>query len=160
MLGILRLPCLFTALALVFAIIGDTCHGLLCPHQSFAQRHVCDECHNEVEFVQHLKSTGVSEIRTMFGPAPPASHPPDFRPTGPYNSDPCVNSQARPAYRCNMRFRRPYCFKIGSFCYGLHNANNGELDSEFVWCVDNYAWERQHQMDDYNTDRQSDPEIQ
>lgn len=147
-------------LLLILALGGGTLGQVLqCPHPQFRQRHVCDTCGNEFEVRDFLRGRGEQSIVEVFGP-PHTNRSPLYRPIGLDPRDSCVNRQPRPAYRCNMGFRRPYCFRIGYHCYGGHSSLTGQLDSEFISCQDNYAWSRQHQMDDYETDRQSDPEVQ
>ena len=80
-----------------------------------------------LQVLQHQVSAGAKGITAVMGP-PVHSFPPLFRQNGPYSkyrqfrhhwwyifpSDLCINRQARPAYRCNMNAKRPYCFKVNA----------------------------------------------
>jgi len=145
---------------IVFLALGGVGGQLLqCPHPRFVLRHVCDSCENELQVRNYLVEAGVSGVLAVFGP-PHSNNLPLFRPTGMDPRDSCVNRQPRPAYRCNINSRRPYCFRIGAYCYGGHSSLTGQLDSDFISCMDNYEWSSQHELDDYNTNRRSDPEVQ
>ncbi|XP_023347583.1 uncharacterized protein LOC111716369 [Eurytemora carolleeae] len=150
MLFVILLPCL---------ILVASCQILQCPHPDFLSRNVCETCRSEFQVVEFLKQKGETGIISVFGP-PFSNHAPFFRPTGFEPSDPCLNRQPRTAYTCNMKNKRPYCFKVGFYCYGSHSTLTGQLNSEYIHCLDNFTWERQHQMDDFDTNRQSNPEIQ
>lgn len=98
-----------------------------------------DNFHDSLQVLQHQVSIGAKGITAVMGP-PVHSFPPLFRQNGPYSkyrqschhwwfifpSDLCINRQARPAYRCNMKAKRPYCFKVNAI-ESEYVCRSGEL---------------------------------
>merc|ERR1712156_333811 len=121
---------------LLASALGD------CPHEDFVEKNICDTCRGWKEALQHQKGLGVTGITTVFGP-PVHTFPPLFRQTGVYANDYCINRQARPAYRCNMDAKRPYCFELGNLCYTWHSPQTGQmyqvLRMGLVKCVDDHT---------------------
>merc|ERR1712126_555846 len=148
-----------TFLLTLFILTIDSVVCIQCPHPDFLSTSICDQCRNWRQAVRFAKDAGLTGVVTVMGP-PAETFPPLFRPTGPYDSDLCLNRQPRPAYRCNMDSKRPYCFKLGQDCYIWHSPVTGlphtRLRLALVNCVDDYTWSRQHQQDDYETNRHMD----
>merc|ERR1711915_97253 len=132
-----------------------------CPNENFLEKHVCDQCRHWRQVVDHQMGVGAKGITAVMGP-PVHTYPPLFRKNGPYVNDLCLNRQARPAYRCNMAAKKPYCFKVANRCYTGHYPGTGDLDKAWdrmalIHCVDDPTWEGQHTYDDYSdTNRRDD----
>merc|ERR1712126_127921 len=149
--------------ALIFMIILSTSSLVLgmCPHPNFLQNHVCDYCNDWKQVLEYQVSIGAKGITSVMGP-PVHTFPPLFRQNGPYSNDLCLNRQARPAYRCNMDSKRPYCFKVANRCFSGHFPENGIVLKAWdrmalIHCVDDYTWNGQHTYDDYSdTNRRDD----
>ena len=94
---------------------------------SDSRNNLHDNFHDSLQVLKHQVSVAAKGITAVMGP-PVHSFPPLFRQNGPYSkyrqfchhwwfifpSDLCINRQARPAYRCNMKAKRPYCFKVNA----------------------------------------------
>lgn len=142
---------------LLFAWFGAGL-AVQCPHPDFIQKNICDDCHSWHQAAYFAKTADLKGMVTVLGP-PLDSYPPLFRQVGPNESDYCVNRQPRAAYRCNMDSKIPYCFRLGTSCYIWHDPATGiphkTLRLATVNCQDNFAWSRQHLLEDYDTDRSS-----
>jgi len=146
------------SLIVLFLTIGTTLGD--CPHEDFLKNNICDNCRGWKEVIRHQKELGVKGITTVLGP-PVHTFPPLFRQTGPYSGDNCINRQARPAYRCNMDAKIPYCFTLGKLCYSWHSPESGEMymvqRMGLIKCVDDHTFNMQNTLDDYNdTNRRRD----
>jgi len=150
------------------------CVTAQCPHPDFLQKNICDSCHSRYQAINFANTAGLKGMVTgqsrifnlllwslvslseVLGP-PLDTFPPLFRKIGPGESDFCVNRQPRAAYRCNMDSKRAYCFRLGTACYAWHDPMTGiphkTLRLATVNCQDNFAWTRQHLLEDYDTDR-------
>jgi len=131
-----------------------------CPHEDFLKNNICDSCRGWREVLKQQKELGMKGITTVLGP-PVHTFPPLFRQTGPYSRDYCINRQARPAYRCNMDAKRPYCFDLGVMCYSWHSPDTGEMymvnRMGLIKCLDDHTFNMQNTVDDFNdTNRRGD----